>query len=71
MPQYIAPSAFFNKLGLSFALKLDVNSNIIDMRYQMYLSTHNAICYKYGAAVTRQCRFDFFCSKNEQIKIII
>ena len=36
----------------------------------MYLSTHNATCYKYGIAITGQYRFDFPCLTKKEIKII-
>lgn len=65
VPKFEAPSASLDEWDSSFALKLDVDSNAMAMRYQMYSSIHNATCYKYGAAATGQCRFDFPCPKNE------
>lgn len=38
-------------------------------RFHMHSSTHNATCYKYGAAATGQFRFDFPRPMNEQTKI--
>ncbi len=68
-PQSDAPSASFDNSDSSFVLKLDVDSNIIAKKCQIYLSTHNATCYKYSAATTGQCRFDFPCPTNDQTKI--
>lgn len=64
-PKFKAPSAFFDESDLSLALKLDVDSNAMAMTYQMHLLTHNTICYKYGAAATKEYRFDFPHLKNE------
>lgn len=65
-----ALSAFLDKLDSSFTLKLDIDSNTVAMRFQMYLSPYNATCYKYRAAAIGQCRFDFLCLMNKQTKII-
>ena len=64
------PYAFLDESDSSFTLKLDVNSNAVAERFQMHLSNHNATCYKYGAAIIGQCRFDFLCIMNKQTKII-
>ncbi len=68
-PQSDAPSTSLNDSNSSFVLKLDVNSNAVVRKCQMHLSTHNAICYKYGAIATGQCRFDFPCPTNDQTRI--
>lgn len=60
-----ALSDFFDELDSSFALKLDLDSNAVTMRFQMHFSTHKATCYKYGAVAIGQCRFDFSCSMNK------
>lgn len=51
-PQPNALLASLDDSNSSFILKLDVNSNVVAKKCQMHLSTHNAICYKYGAIVT-------------------
>ena len=68
-PKFEAPSAFLDESDSSFALKLDIDSNIMAMRYQMHSSNHNAICYKYGATAIGQYRFDFPRPKNKRNKI--
>lgn len=45
-------SAFFDKSDSSFALKLDVNLNAVAIKFQIYLLTHNATCYKYVITTT-------------------
>ncbi len=62
--QLDAPLASLNESDLSFILKLDINSNAVARKCQIYLSTHNATCYKYGTATTSQCRFNFSCPTN-------
>lgn len=70
-PQPDTLSAFLDKSDSSFALKLDVDSNAVTMKFQIHLSTHKATCYKYSIAVTSWCRFDFLCSINKQTKITV
>ena len=68
-PQPNAPSASLDESDSSFALKLDADLNAVAKRFQMHSSTHNATCYKYGAAAIGQCRFDFPRPMNKQTKI--
>ncbi len=70
-PQSNTLLASFNESDSSFVLKLDIDSNAFMRKCQMYLSTHNATCYKYGAAATGQYRFDFPCPMNEQTRITL
>ncbi len=69
VPQSDALSAYHDDSDSSFVLKLDVDSNVVVRKYQIHLSTHNAICYKYDAAATDQYRFDFPCLTNDQTRI--
>lgn len=57
--------AFLDKSDSNFILKLNVNSNTVVMRFQIYLSTHNIIYYKYKTIVTGQYRFEFSYSMNK------
>ena len=42
-----------------FAQRLEDDSNAVVLKRQMHSVSHNATCFKYGAAATRKCRFDF------------
>lgn len=44
--QFNTPLAFLNESNLNFILKLNMNSNTIVRKYQIYLPTYNATCYK-------------------------
>ncbi len=70
-PQSDVLSTSLDDSDSSFVLKLDVNSNEVAMKCQIHLSTHNATCYKYGAAATGQCRFDFPRPTNDQTRITL
>ena len=48
-----APSASLDETNNDFGQKLDQDSNAIAAKFQLHSSTHNAKCFKYGAAVTR------------------
>ncbi len=54
-----APSASLDEIDAEFALALYRDSNAVASKTQVYSSLHNATCFKYGAAVGGQCRFDF------------
>lgn len=54
-----APSAFLDKLDTELAEKLAADSNAVASKCQMHSTSHNATCFKYGAAATGKCRFNF------------
>lgn len=53
------PSALLPETDREFMAKLEQDSNNIAAKTQLHSSFHNATCYKYGAAASKQCRFDF------------
>ncbi len=54
-----APSASLDETDAEFALALYRDSNAVASKTQVHSSSHNATCFKYGAAVSGKCRFDF------------
>lgn len=53
------PSASLDKTKEKFVLKLYKNSNAIASRTQVHSSLHNKTSFKYRAAMTGKCQFDF------------
>lgn len=56
---YETPSVSLNKTDTEFALALYKDSNIITFKTQVYFSSYNATCFKYGVTVSGKCRLDF------------
>ncbi len=54
-----APSASLNETNVEFALALYRDSNAVVSKTQVHSSSHNATYFKYGAAVSGKCWFDF------------
>ncbi len=54
-----APSTSLDKTDAEFALTLYRDSNAIVSKTQVHSSLHKATCFKYGAAISGKCRFDF------------
>ncbi len=48
-----------NETDEEFALKLYKDSNAIASKTQVHSFSHNATCFKYKAAISGKCRFDF------------
>ncbi len=48
---------------------MEQDSNAVAAKSQLHSSTHNATCFKYGAAETGQCRFNFPRSQIAQITV--
>ena len=47
------------KFDADFIQKFKNDSNAVILKRQMHFISHNATCYKFGAAATQKCRFDF------------
>lgn len=62
--------ANLNKTDEDFALKLYKDSNAFISKTQIHFSSHNAICFKYGAAVTKKCQLDFPYPYIDQTRVI-
>lgn len=58
-PKNEGPSASSKETDREFDIKLHNDSNVVAAKIQMHLSSHNTTCFKYGAAATGKCRFDF------------
>ena len=54
-----APRASLDETDEEFSQKLEQDSNAIAAKSHLHSSTHNATCFKYGAAASGQCRFNF------------
>ena len=54
-----APPAALEQTDTEFAAKLAADSNAVAAKCQMHSMSHNATCFKYGAAATGKCRFNF------------
>ena len=54
-----APPANLAETNQQFNDKLAADSNAVAAKCQMHSTTHNATCFKYGAAATKKCRFNF------------
>ncbi len=52
-------STSLDETDTEFALALYRDSNAVASKTQVYSSLYNATCFKYGAAVSGKCRFDF------------
>lgn len=58
-PNPDAPSAYMDETDTEFAQRLADDSNTVAAKRQMHSISHNATCFKYGAAGTGKCRFKF------------
>lgn len=54
-----ALSTLSNKTDNEFLLKLEKDSNAIAAKTQLHPSFYKATCFKYKAAILRQCQFYF------------
>ena len=54
-----APPADLAETNQQFNNKLAADSNAVAAKCQMHSTTHNATCFKYGAATTKKFRFNF------------
>ena len=64
-----APPAALEQTDTEFAAKLAADSNAVAAKCQMHSMSHNATCFKYGAAVTGKCWFNFLCLMVERTNI--
>ncbi len=65
-----APSTNLDQTDAEFALALYKNSNAIASKTQVHSSLHNATCFKYGAAVSEKCRFNFSCPCIDKTRVM-
>lgn len=69
---YETPSASLNITDTEFVLALYKDSNIIAFKKQVYSSSYNVTCFKYGVTVSKKCRLDFphpYIDKTRVIKL--
>ena len=64
-----APLAVLEETNAEFAAKLAADSNCIASKCQMHSMSHNATCFKYGAAASQKYRFNFLHPTVEQTNI--